>query len=577
MDIFGTRKKRVLIETISSLESNQKVLQENLNEVSKVNAMMINYAGGRTLYFDGEKTPNELGTPYDFALNYQSLRMRAWESYIKSSLVQTAIKQYCLWIVGSGLKFQSEPNTEILKSFGINLEDSWSTKIEASFRLYASDKRSSYSKEMNIHQLASEALKNAILAGDVLVILRYEGYQPTVDIIDGLFVQTPYDYLETSGVKIVDGVELSKTGAHIAYHVFQNDGTFKRILANPSGQTGARQAWLMYGLRHKISDTRGMSLLTAIMERDAKLDRFVEASVGSAEENSKVPYTIVHNQYSDGENPLLNQMTEGIGVPAQNRNETQTSANAIATKIAVTTQKQTYNMPIGAEFKSNITHTDPNFENFYTPNAELIFATIGIPSEVALSKYGGSYSGSRAAIKGWEYKIKVEREITLTQNFYKPTFEFFFLINMYKGNIQADGYRDALREQNWMLTSAYTSCRFIGQSVPHIDPVKEANAERILLGKSYDMIPLKTGEQSCENQNSGDFNEIQKVAKKEVESSSFKEVVEKSVGNVEKTAGNAGKTIKKNANNTDSKNADNTALQTEILAKLQEIIDFNEK
>lgn len=554
MGLFGNKKE--LQEKIVELESNQEMLQKNLEEVSGVNAMLINF-GGRSVLFDGEKTPNELGTPYDFVLDYQTLRMRAWESYIKSSLVQTAIKQYCLWIVGSGLKFQSEPNVDVLKTFGINIEDSWTTKIEAHFRLYASDKRSTYSKEMNIHQMAAEALKNAILAGDVLIVLRYNGFQPTVDIIDGIFIQTPTNYLGTPNdkykYKIVNGVELAKDGSHVGYYVLQNDGSYARILANPSGSIGARQAYLMYGLRHKISDTRGMSLLTAIMERDAKLDRFVEATIGAAEENSKIPYTIEHNQYSDGENPLLNQMSQGIGVKRPIVNETATlNADAIASKIAMTTSKQAYNLPIGSQLKTNIEHSDPNFENFYTPNAELIFATIGIPSEVALSKYGGSYSGSRAAIKGWEFKIKVEREITLTQNYYKPIFEFFFIINMYKGNIDAPGYRDALSAQNWMITSAYTNCRFIGQSVPHIDPVKEANAERILLGKAYDNIPLKSGEQSCENQNSGDFTEIQKTSMKELGNSKFFETT----------------TVKK---------PDTAKALSDVFNKLQEIIDENEK
>ena len=87
-----------------------------------------------------------------------------------------------------------------------------------------------------------------------------------------------------------------------------------RVLANPSGKIGTRQAWLMYGIRHKINDTRGMSLLTAVLERDSKLDRFLEASVGAAEENSKIPFTFEHSQYSDGTNPMDNQMAQSLGV-----------------------------------------------------------------------------------------------------------------------------------------------------------------------------------------------------------------------------------------------------------------------
>ena len=112
--------------------------------------------------------------------------------------------------------------------------------------------------------------------------------------------------------------------------------------------------------------------------------------------------------------------------------------------------------------------------------------------------------------------MKVERINTLTEYFYKPIYEFWFIINMYKGIIDAPGYRQAIISGDWMLQNAYTSCRFIGQSVPHIDPVKEATAERIKLGDAYKNVPLQTGEQACENSNSGDFAEVMTITEQEI-------------------------------------------------------------
>ena len=522
MDLFGKKK-------ITELTSKFETLVSEFENQKQVNAMVVNF-GGRSMLFDGEKTPNELGTPYNFELDYQSIRMRAWEGYIKSTVIQTAIKNYCMWIIGAGLKFQAEPNTYFLKLKKINIENTdFTDVVEAQFRLFANDKQSTYSKQMNLHALGNEALKNAIMSGDVLIIQRYDGYQPTVQIIDGCFVCDPINSAEFAlakarGNTIYNGVEVSPTGEHVAFFVTQNDGSSVRIESMPSGVIGKKQAWLLYGLRHKITDTRGMSLLTAVLERDAKLDRFLEASVGAAEENSKIPFTFEHNQYSTGENPAMNQMAQSLGLKKEVKSETAT-LDGYASKIAQTTSKQVYNLPVGAQLKTNTDHSDPNFANFYTPNAHLIFSTIGIPPEVALGKYDGSYSGSRAANKGWEYKMKVERTITVTEFFYKPIYDFWFLINMYNGNITAPGYREANLSQDWLVMSAYTNCRFIGQSVPHIDPVKEATAERIKLGTAYDNIPLQTGEQACENSNSGDFVEVQRIAQKETENTSFKPIV----------------------------------------------------
>jgi capsid protein len=507
------------------LASKVSDLKNELDVYKEVDAVKYAFSGTSILY-DGEKNPYELGTSYNFLLDYQTIAKRSWEAYIKSPVIQTAIKQYCLWIVGSGLKFQAEPNIEYLEKSGITLDQEvWSKNIEAQFRNYASSKKSTYSREMNIHVMAAEVLKSAILSGDCLVILRYKKTQPTVQVVEGKWVQTPYDYMYgVSKYKniISEGVEVSKTGQHIAYHVLQDDGSHERILANPSGDIGGRQAWLVYGLRHKINDVRGMSLLTAVLERDAKLDRFLEATVGGAEENSKIPFTFEHDQFSDNQNPLEKKIAQATGIKQQNglTNETET-INGYATQIAATTGKNAYNLPVGVKLKTNTSHVDPNFSSFFNPNAEFIFSTIGIPPEVAMSKYGGSFSGSRAAGKGWEFKMSVERESCLTENYYKPIYQFFFLINMYKGNINANGYRDALYGGNWMITEAYTKCRFIGQAMPHIDPVKEATAQRISLGKAYEFVPLQTGEQACENSNAGDFDEVQKKSEKEIKTASY--------------------------------------------------------
>lgn len=495
-------------------------LQTELSEQKKVTALMSNF-GGTSLLYDGEKTPNELGTPFDFELEYYRIRQRAWESFIKSTLIQTAIKNYCLWIIGSGLKFQSEPNVDFLKLKGIDLKDdrAFATNVEAQFRLFTNSKESTYTKEMSLHALACEALKNAILSGDVLVVLRYDGYQPTVQIIDGCFVSNPFNQTDVvEGNYLINGVEITPSGEHVAYYVQQNNDQLShiRIPAYPSGSKGDRQAWLMVGQRHKIMDTRGMSLLTAVMERDAKLDRYLEASVGSAEENAKIPFTFETDVNGVAENPMLQQMAQALNVKKEVINETSGQTTQYASKISQTTGKQVYVLSPGQSLKTNTSHSDPKFDGFFTPNADLIFAAIGIPPEVAMGKYGGSYSGSRAAIKSWEHKMKVERSLTMTEYFYKPIYQFWFLINFYKGNIKAQGFREAKNSGDWMVCQAYTSCRFIGVNVPHIDPTKEVDAERKKLGLLYESVPLTTGEGAVEHLGMGDFEEIRKNSEKEL-------------------------------------------------------------
>ena len=477
------------------------------------------WSGDNMISFDGEKTPYELGNPVGYYLDYYAIRLRSWEAYLKSDILQNAIKKYLLWIIGSGLKLQATPESVILENEKINFnEKQFNSLTEAYFRLFAKQKESSYSDESNLHNIAKEALKNAIISGDVLVIQRLENGIPKIQIIDGYHVQNPLSNnilkeIEKRGNRLEDGVELNKKGTHIAYYVNN-----KKILARKKGQ---RYAWLMYGLNYKQDTVRGMSLLTAILETASKMDRYKDATIGNAEENSKIPYTINHNQFSTGENPMIQQLAQSMskkkGVAPETDSYTESEEQNLASKIAQTTSKQTYNMPIGSELKRNDFETDMNFKDFFMTNADIVYSTFGIPPEVALDKFGGSYSGSRAALKSWEYKMLVDRELLLTEQFYKPFYNFWLDIQVLKNKIKESGYLSAYYSKNYIILAAYRNCRFIGATVPHIDPYKEVNAERLKLGNVLSDIPLTTAEQSCENLNTGDYLTILKKAETEKE------------------------------------------------------------
>ena len=73
-----------------------------------------------------------------------------------------------------------------------------------------------------------------------------------------------------------------------------------------------------------------------------------------------------------------------------------------------------------------------------------------------------------------------------------------------QGKVSAPGYINAKLTGNQFVIEAYRKSRFIGANVPHIDPLKEANAERVKLGDAAGAIPLTTVQQATENLNNGD-------------------------------------------------------------------------
>jgi capsid protein len=481
---------------------------------------LSDYSNEYPLYYDGEKTPYELGTPKNYILDYYALRARAWQSYIESDIVQNAIRKYCLWVIGPGLKLQATPNEYILNKKGIK-KSSFIQDSENQFRLFAEMNEASYSGMDNLHGLAAEALKNALLAGDVLIVQRFDGIKYTTEIIDGYHIKTPYltelqEAAEKRGNRIIHGVEVNAKKTHVAFYVQKSATEFERVEAKGS-KTGQLKAWLFYGLKHKIDDIRGMSLLSAILETAAKMDRYKDATLGSAEENAKIPYSIEHNQFSTGENPLVNSMIQSFGKGKGTAPETQSYQDCenVATKVALSTGKKVYNMPVGSTIRRNSGNTDNRFGEFFGVNIDIVYATIGIPAEVAMEKFGGSYSSSRAALKSWEYTMITARVTQVKKYYYQPIYTNWLDVNVLQNNVNAPGYLKALQSNDLITLQAYRNSRFIGATVPHIDPVKEVMAERKKLGKSYDNYPITTGEQAAENLNTGDYDQIIKKAENE--------------------------------------------------------------
>lgn len=465
-----------------------------------------------TVSYDGEKNSGELGTPVKYELDYANLRLRSWQSYLEDEVTQTVIKKFVTWIIGSGLKLQCEPVDEVLKQEKVLVNtQEFSKEVEARFRLYTTSKKGDYANIDNIQRLAKTAYINSIVGGDVLVIARIEPktYNLNIQLVDGASIRTPFfgnEHLEATkrGNKIKNGIETSPKGEHISFYVQKPDLKFERIEAKQA-KTGYEVAFIVYGLRYRINDNRGIPLISTVLETLKKLDRYKEATVGSAEERAKIVYQIIHEQFSTGENPTISRMAKSFNVDAEQELPSDVNGNELARQVAVSTQKQVFNMPNGSEMKSLDSKNDIYFKDFYGVNVNLICATIGIPPEVALSKYDSNFSASRAALKDWEHTINVQRK-EFSFQFYQKIYDLWLEVEILKNKIQAPGYINAKANGNELVLEAYRFARFVGANVPHIDPLKEVNAERAKLGASGASIPLTTAEASTEALNGGDFD-----------------------------------------------------------------------
>ena len=463
------------------------------------------------LPFQGEKTPGEMGAAKDYILQYPYLRVRSWQSFLESEVTQTIIKRFDLWTIGNGLKCHPEPESFILENEGIKIDPkNFAKTIESRFKVWSNSRYSDYTTNTNLNVLASEAFKHAKIGGDVLVVLRTDGMYVNMQLIDGHHCVSPFksDPLwkdaADRGTIIENGVEITKSGQHVAYYIQNSDLKFERI--ERYGKNGKLMAYLVYGSKYRIGVTRGVPLLVAVLETLRKLDRYKEATVGGAEERAKIAFSIEHGMNSTGENPYLANLNQAknLGMGEAPESKTTDIYEDTSTKVANTTGKQVVNMPNDSKLVMHESKQELTFKEFYETNVHSICAAVGIPYEVAMMRFDSNYSASRAAIKDWEHSLHVERK-TFAEQFYKPFYELWFEMEILNNKVQAPGYIQARIKNEITILESYNQCRWIGVSTPHIDPVKEVQAVRMKLGD--DITPLTTYAKATEQLSEGDFSQ----------------------------------------------------------------------
>ena len=467
-----------------------------------------------TTTFDGEKTPGELGSVNVVNPDHLRLRYRAYEAELKSDVIKIIAGKFFNWVVGSGLKIQAEPEEVVLKSEGITNDfTNFRNVVEHRFRLFCDSKRAHYSELDSPHKLAKEAFRNAFLGGDCLIILRVENGDVNIQLIDGENVCTPWlddklmKAVESRGNIVKNGIEKDNRGRHVAYFVRVVDkenvlGKYQRVEAKGK-RTGRTMARLITGVKHRIDSDRGIPAITAILEKAGKLDRYTEATVAGAEERAKIAFSIEHTKDSTGENPMANQMRVAMGAGGGEAIETEgyELGEKTATRVAATTGKQVFNMPVGSVLKSLDSDAEVQYEPFFKAVFYSLCAAMDMPPEVALQAYNSNYSASRAAINGWEYLVKIYRK-EFADNFYQPIYNLWLELEILKNKVSAPQYIKLLREQNHVAVQAYSKARFTGVNMPHIDPVKETKAITEQINAK-----LISREQGTEQLNQGDWSE----------------------------------------------------------------------
>lgn len=527
MRIFGVnfetesqKRLKSFEKSMSDLSFENKSLKEDLLEMADVAsearamASSLPFLSDQSIVlpqyryepYNGEKNDGELGPITNLLMDYYGLAQRAWKYYAQSDIAKIVIQRYVDWVIDVGLNLKSNPLRKVLESEGIFMDPVASEKfndlVEARFGAWQQSKESSFSGEKNMKQLAQEIMLNSLIS-DCLVVLRYVNNTLKVQLIDGRKVSAPGIQDLPLGHTVSNGVQLDADGRHVAYWVRNKLGEAKPIPAY--SKTGLRVAFLVKSDGWTLDFHRGLPKISVVMESIGKLDRYKEATVANAEEIAKFAMQITHEVNSDGENPFsANGVVARLKRTGANTVPIDDSGEQLAKKVYATFNKSAVNMTQGSEIKpiqpSNIIK---EFDNFYSTNANIVCAAVGIPPNIAFMLYTDSFSASRAATKDWDHTIDLRRD-NFNDGCMSYIYKFWLFTEIMSGKIDAPGYVSAYKSGNFMITDSYSNSRFTGPHFPHVDPVKEVTAERMKLGPLGANFNLTTAEQATENLGGGD-------------------------------------------------------------------------
>lgn len=442
-------------------------------------------------------------SPYeDILVPRRELVNRSRVLYMSAPIATAAIHQRVSSVVGRGLRLHSLPDYERLGKDAAWARD-WSRKVESEFDLWARDRfQVDVAGINNFYEFTAQAYNSMLQSGDSFVLFRQGGtsllrpYSLRLQLVEADRIATPTAantnkdtvYVPFSrnvycltdpetGNKIFDGVEVTKSGRAVAYHIAScypaagSDLSFERIEA--LGRTTGRPNILHLMVTERPEQLRGVPMLAKVIEPILQLSRYLNNEVQAALLET---YFTLYVTTDDAGSPLFGSSATPPPVEGEENDDEEEEEEERAKELEPFPGVVRF---LRANEKINsVQPTRPNsqFSAFCEMVTAFVGSSIQIPKEILLQMFNSSYSASRAALQCHWQKTMEEREI-VKADLCSPVFEEWFCEAVSRGRIEAPGLFD-----DPAIYRAYTRHDWVGSTMPQLDPEKEAKAANLWIG-----------------------------------------------------------------------------------------------
>ena len=458
----------------------------------------------------------------DIDVNNMTLRQRGRMLYMASPVATAAINTNRTKTVGPGLRMKCAVNNEIL---GLSEDElhRWQRKTEAEWKLWA-ERRSNCDAlgVNNFYELEQLAVKSWLMSGDAFVLLKravstqLNPYTLRLHIIEADRVSTPFcersamfnqtEGKTAAGNKIYDGVEIDSCGRVIAYHIcnvhpYQNTAEERKwARVEVEGKNTGLPNILQLMETERPDQYRGVTYLAPVIEILLQLRRYTESELVAALVQSYLTAWIVTE--SDTTDFPLNEVGAGDvdGIPSGQPDSVSDSENE-------------YEMGPGQinhlKKGENVVFGNPNiptagYDAFVRSIIKMAGAALELPYDVLIKEFNSSYSAAKGALEETWEMIKMRRAWFIN-DFCQPVYEVWLAEAVATGRIKAPGFWD-----DPLIRAAWCGARWDGPAQTHLDPVKDAQANELVVQHGW-----KTNEQVTREYYGSDWSENAAVISQE--------------------------------------------------------------
>lgn len=427
----------------------------------------------------------------DIERNVNILRKRSRDIYHGGGVGAGAIKGVVTSVIGSGLRPSLNIDYEFL---GMTREEAkeWEAKTKREFALWAESANADAERVDNFYELQELAFLSHLMSGDVFALLPRKKrvnwpYQTCIKLIESDRCVTPYEKISFTEDKVINGVEVDKTGEVVAFYIankFPTDGFVSEddcVRVDKYGKKSGRQNALHIMVRERPEQRRGIPFLALILPGLKQLERYMDAELMGAVINAfyTVFITSDHEEIQKSDLSPLHYEGDDGGDDSDydDENDPDVKLGSGAVQYLREGEKPVESKP-----------GRPNaaFEGFVKAVCRQMGATLEIPYEVLLKHFTASYSASRAAQLEANKMYRKRRE-RFAADFCQPTYEEWLGEAVANGRIYAPGFLE-----NPLIRKAYSKAEWHGPAHGQLDPLKEAKASILKMENG-----LSTGEKEA--------------------------------------------------------------------------------